>query len=55
MTWKRKGKFKTGHKKSEEKGENLMSECLCFKGDTPIMVGPSCESNIEMNLHERGK
>ncbi len=39
----KKGKFKTSHRKSEEKGEfeSLGSESLCFKGGTPIMLRPS--------------
>ncbi len=40
---RKKGKFKTYHKKNEEKSEfeSLRSESLCFKGGTPIMLGPS--------------
>jgi hypothetical protein len=40
---RKKGKFKTSHKKNEEKGEfeSLRSESLYFKGGTPIMLGPS--------------
>jgi hypothetical protein len=32
-----------------------MSESLCFKRDTPIMLGPSYESNIEINLNMKGE
>jgi hypothetical protein len=40
---RKKGKFKTYHKKNEKKGEfeSLRNESLCFKRGTPIMLGPS--------------
>jgi hypothetical protein len=40
---RKKRKFKTNHKKNEEKGEfeSLRRESLCFKGGTPMMLGPS--------------
>jgi len=41
---KKKGNFKIGHRKSEEKDEleSLMTESICFRGCTPIMLGPMC-------------
>jgi hypothetical protein len=40
---RKKGNFKTYHKKNEEKDEfeSLQSESLCFRGGTPIMFRPS--------------
>jgi hypothetical protein len=40
---RKKGKYKTHHKKNEEKGEFeiLWSESLWFNQGTPIMLGPS--------------
>jgi hypothetical protein len=42
LTWKKKGKSKTSHTKSEEKGEfeSPRNEFLSFKGGIPIMLGP---------------
>jgi len=40
---RKKVKFKTRHKKNEEKGEfeSLQSDSLYFNGGTPIMFKPS--------------
>jgi len=39
---KKKGKSKISHRKNEKNGEfdSPKSEYLCFKGGTPIMLGP---------------
>jgi hypothetical protein len=46
---KKKVKWKIGHGKSEEKGEfgNPWSECLGFRCDTPIVLGPKISSFIQ--------
>jgi len=47
LTWKINVKCKTFYGKCEEKGEfeSPRSESLCFKGGTPIMLGPTSYTN----------
>ncbi len=43
-------KCKIGHGKSEEKSEFVSprSESLCFKGGTPIMLGPHYGIHLQL-------
>jgi hypothetical protein len=52
---KKKGNFKIGHRKSEEKDEleSLTTKSICFKGCTPIMLGPMCIEFHVLYLHAR--
>jgi hypothetical protein len=49
---KKKVKCKTNYGKCEEKGEfeSPRSESLCFKGGTPIMLGPTSYTSYNFTL-----
>jgi hypothetical protein len=38
--------FETCHSKKKGEFESPRNECLCFKGGTPIMLGPLCAYNL---------